>query len=85
MANDTESEPFLPKYEESEEDLTRTGIVSFFDKNKGFGFINDQQTKERVFVHINQLEAPVDEGNKVSFEIGSGPKGPVAMNVKKIL
>jgi cold shock CspA family protein len=75
----------VPKYEASEEDLIRTGIVSFFDNSKGFGFINDLQTKERVFVHINQLSAPIEEGNKVSFEVESGPKGPVALNVKKVL
>lgn len=75
----------VPKHEEGEEeDPVRTGVVSFFDKNKGFGFINDIQSKERIFVHINQLSAPVEEGNKVSFEIGSGPKGPIALNVKKV-
>lgn len=73
----------VPKYVASEEEAIRTGIVAFFDEAKGFGFINDLQTKERVFVHINQLSGPLSEGNKVSYEVEMGPKGPMAVNVKK--
>jgi len=74
----------VPRYEATDEDPTRIGTVSFFDHSKGFGFINDQQTKERVFVHVNQLSAPIEEGNRVSYEVESGPKGPIALNVKKV-
>lgn len=64
------------------EDLTRTGIVTFFNHDKGYGFIKDQETKESVFVHINSLNEPVNENNKVSFETEMGPKGANAINVK---
>jgi cold shock CspA family protein len=67
----------------SEEDSVRTGIVSFFNDEKGFGFINDLQTQERVFVHANNLSEPIKEGNRVSFEVEMGPKGASAVNVKK--
>lgn len=65
------------------EDPIRKGVVAFFNEAKGFGFINDNETKERVFVHANQLSEPIKENDKVSFEVEMGPKGPSAFNVKK--
>jgi cold shock CspA family protein len=70
--------PFNP------EDLIRKGTVSFFNTSKGYGFINDDETKERVFVHANSLTEMILENNKVTFEIESSPKGLVAVNVKVI-
>ena len=70
--------------QESDEDETRTGVVSFFNESKGFGFINDSQSGERVFIHINQLTERIVETDKVSFEVEQGPKGLNAVNVKKI-
>jgi cold shock CspA family protein len=66
------------------EDPLRTGIVSFFNTDKGFGFIRDMQSQESVFFHINQTLEPIAENNKVSFEVQKGPKGPMAVSVKKI-
>ena len=65
------------------EDLIRTGIVTFFNDAKGYGFIKDMQTQESVFVHINSLSEPIKENNKVTFEVQMGPKGANAVNVKK--
>ncbi len=64
-------------------DLIRKGVVTFFNDAKGFGFINDLETGERIFVHINQLTEPLREGDKVTFEVEMGPKGPSATSVKK--
>ncbi len=66
------------------EDLIRKGTVSFFNTSKGYGFINDDETRERVFVHANSLTEMIQENNKVTFEIESSPKGLVAVNVKVI-
>ncbi|MDB5251598.1 MAG: DNA-binding protein [Flaviaesturariibacter sp.] len=74
----------FPKYDPGEEDPVRTGIVSFFNETKGFGFIKDLQTGESIFVHVNQLLERVIENNKVSFEVERGPKGLNAVNVKKV-
>ena len=68
---------------EEEYEAVRTGVVSFFNEEKGFGFINDLQTQERIFIHANQLSEPIKEGNRVKFEVEMGPKGPVAVNLKK--
>ena len=74
-----------PKHVPGEdEDPIRTGTVSFFNDDKGFGFINDNITKERVFVHIKALTAPIRENDKVTFEVEMGPKGANAVNVKLV-
>jgi len=75
----------VPKYEPGEnEDAVRTGVVSFFNEAKGFGFINDLQTQERIFVHVNQLTEAINENDKVSFEVERGFKGLNAINIKRI-
>lgn len=76
----------VPKLEEMEEDpsIPRTGTVTFFNHEKGFGFIEDAVTKERVFVHINDLSEPISENEKVSFTAVNSPRGKQAENVKKI-
>ncbi len=60
----------------------RTGTVTFFNDAKGFGFIRDDISRESVFVHINELESPVKQNDKVNFETISGPKGLSAVKVK---
>jgi cold shock CspA family protein len=73
----------VPKREDIPE-TERTGTVIFFDQEKGFGFVNDQQTNERIFIHANNLENPVKISDTVSFMIEPGPRGPVGVQVKKI-
>lgn len=74
----------VPKHETSPEDLIRTGIVTFFNTEKGYGFIKDLITQESVFVHINALTEPIKENNKVSFEVEMGAKGANAVHVKLV-
>ena len=65
------------------EDLVRTGVVSFFNDSKGYGFIKDQQSQESIFVHANGLAGgPIKEGDRVNFEVEMGQKGPTAVRVK---
>ena len=74
----------VPKHEPVDPaDLIRTGVVTFFNDAKGFGFIKELQTQESVFIHINQLSGPLKENEKVTFEVEMGPKGASAINVKK--
>ena len=72
----------VPKREKA--DPLRKGKVSFFDDAKGFGFIIDRETDERIFVHINSLETLVKVNDKVTFEVEKGPKGLVAVNVQLV-
>lgn len=66
------------------DDLIRSGTVTFFNHDKGYGFIKDSQTQESIFVHINSTTDTLNENNKVSFEIEMGPKGSNAVNVKLV-
>jgi cold shock CspA family protein len=74
----------VPASDNEELDPIRKGTVTFFNDSKGFGFIIDSETKESVFVHVNNVLEPIKEGNLVSFEVEMGPKGPVAVEVKLI-
>jgi cold shock CspA family protein len=65
-------------------DPIRKGVVTFFNEAKGFGFIRDSETKEDVFVHVNNVLEAIKENNLVSFEVEMGPKGPTAVQVKLI-
>ncbi|MCS3797313.1 cold-shock protein [Niastella sp. OAS944] len=71
----------VPKQEDRPIEEPRKGIVSFFNTQKGFGFINDAETRERIFVHVNDLSSPVMENDKVTFFVQQSPKGLVAVNV----
>lgn len=73
----------VAKQENLPQDLTRTGIVSFFNESKGYGFIKDQNTQESIFVHQNGLVDAIKENNKVTFEVEKSPKGLTAVNVRK--
>jgi cold shock CspA family protein len=61
----------------------RTGVVTFFNEAKGFGFIKDLVTQESIFIHVNQMLEQINEKDKVVFEVEMGHKGPNATNVKK--
>jgi len=60
------------------------GTVKFFNETKGFGFINDSQTGNDVFVHISGLVDEIRQDDKVSFDTENTSKGISAINVKVI-
>nr|WP_238578251.1 cold shock domain-containing protein [Phaeodactylibacter xiamenensis] len=73
----------VPKHEDDgKSKYEREGKVKFFNAEKGYGFIIEKDTQESYFVHANDLEEEIDAEDKVAFEIGSGPKGPIAINVQ---
>ena len=64
------------------------GTVKWFSDQKGYGFITPEGGKKDVFVHYSALQGEgfrtLAEGQQVSFEIVSGPKGEQAANVQKL-
>ncbi len=62
-----------------------TGIVKWFNADKGFGFITPDDGSKDVFVHFSAIQnngyKTLDEGQRVEFEITNGAKGPSAANV----
>lgn len=64
-------------------DPNRRGKVKFFNSEKGYGFIIDSETKDSIFVHINNVEGEIKENYKVTFQIEQGPKGLTAVNVEQ--
>lgn len=61
------------------------GTVKWFNDSKGFGFITPDDGSKDVFVHMSAIQSSgfktLAEGQKVSFEVQAGPKGPSAVNV----
>ena len=65
-------------------DLIRKGTVTFFNDSKGYGFIKNTETQDSIFVHVNGLTTQIKEGDKVTFEVEMGQKGPTAVKVSKV-
>jgi cold shock CspA family protein len=62
--------------------FTKLGVVNFFNDEKGYGFIVANDNNESYFAHADNLIDKIKDGDNVSFEIGKGPKGPIAIDVK---
>jgi CspA family cold shock protein len=77
------SRPFVVFYRKGI--ILSTGTVKWFDAAKGFGFIAPEDGGKDVFVHHTAITGDgyktLDEGQKVSFDIEQGQKGPAAVNV----
>jgi cold shock CspA family protein len=61
----------------------RQGRVDFFNHERGFGFIIDNQSKEKLFFHVNNLQEEVAENDQVIYNIERGERGMVAAEVMK--
>jgi CspA family cold shock protein len=62
-----------------------SGTVKWFNSSKGYGFITPDDGSADVFVHFSAINSDgfrsLDEGQKVSYEVEDGPKGPQASQV----
>jgi CspA family cold shock protein len=64
-----------------------SGVVKWFNQDKGFGFIMPNDGGKDLFVHYSEFKNPTGDkpsladNDKVTFEVGQGQKGPAAINV----
>lgn len=63
------------------------GTVKWFNAEKGFGFISTEEGQD-VFAHFSQIQADgfksLEDGQKVSFDVEEGQRGPQATNIVKL-
>lgn len=63
-----------------------TGTVKWFNDSKGFGFITPDDGGKDVFAHFSAISSSgfrtLTEGQKVSYDVEEGPKGPQASNIQ---
>ncbi|MFK7787265.1 MAG: cold-shock protein [Crocinitomicaceae bacterium] len=60
------------------------GTVKFFNDDKGFGFIKEDDANTEHFVHVSGLIDEIREGDSVEFDLEEGKKGLNAVNVKVV-
>ena len=65
-----------------------TGTVKWFNESKGFGFITPEDGSKDVFVHFSAIQGDgfrtLAEGQKVTYEVENGAKGPQATQVSAV-
>ena len=68
--------------------MSLQGKVKWFNPTKGYGFIEREDKEKDVFVHVTAVKAAgikfLQENDKLEFTLEDGPKGPSAVNLKKI-
>lgn len=66
----------------------QTGIVKWFNSDKGYGFIAQDNGGKDLFAHANEITGTGDkllaENQRVEFDVQQGPKGPQATNIQPL-
>jgi len=63
-----------------------TGRVKWFDTRQGYGYIIPDEGGPDLFVHHSEVkcEPPIDEADRVQYDVRTSPKGPIALNVRRV-
>jgi len=60
----------------------KRGRVKFFNRRRGYGFIESENLERDVFVHVTNIDEQINKGDRVAFEIKKSDKGLEARNVQ---
>ena len=66
------------------EKTQKTGIITFLNEEKEYGFITSSKGGENLFFHLSNCVHPVKKGNKVTFEVIKSPKGFAAVEIQLV-
>jgi cold shock protein len=69
-------------YFKNDGDLQKKGRVKFFNRKRGYGFIEPENMERDVFVHVTNLEDQISKGDHVAFEVEASDKGLEARKVR---
>lgn len=58
-----------------------TGKISYYNTDRGYGFLIDLVTNSEIFFHVSEVQGTIQKGNKVQFNLGSNQKGVLARNI----
>jgi CspA family cold shock protein len=65
-----------------------TGTVKWFNDSKGFGFVTPEGGGKDLFAHFSAIQGQgfktLQEGQRVTFDVTNGPKGPQASNIRLV-
>jgi CspA family cold shock protein len=62
----------------------KKGLVYYFNRKKGYGFISSKETSKDIFVHCTDMEDDIKRGDKVMFQVASTERGLKAENVQLV-
>lgn len=62
------------------------GVVKWFNREKGFGFITPDEGGRDIYIHVSNLVDPeqISDGQRVEYDLAMGRKGPEAKNVRTL-
>lgn len=77
--------PVWVKKDNTKYNIMQKGTIKWFDDEKGYGFISQDDGGKDLFVHHSETNGQrFNDGDPVEFEIGEGRKGPCAVSVTKL-
>lgn len=68
----------------NQRDTVRSGRIDFFNDEKGFGFIIDDTTNQKIFFHVSNVADQIEANDRVQFDTQPGNRGMEAVQIKKI-
>lgn len=71
-----------PKQEKIPEEKVKSGVLVYYNDSKAYGFIRQDNSDDKIFVHINSMVDVINEQDKVTFEVEKGPRGLIARDVR---